>query len=81
MIIQKCDICNRETTIFDSIVLYSRPIDFCRECREKAEKIKQKYKREIECQIIMLESRLKSKESNIIKELKAKNNKGIIIKK
>jgi len=81
MIIQKCDICNREVTIFDTVVLYSKPIDYCRECRGKAEKIKQAYKREVECQMIMLESRLRAKESNIIKELRTKNNRGIIIKK
>lgn len=80
MIIQKCDICNREVTILDTIVLYSKSIDYCRECREKAEKIKQEYKREIECQIIILESKLKTKETNIIKELRVRNNKGIVIK-
>lgn len=80
MIIQKCDICNREITIFDTIVLYSQPIDYCRECKEKAEKIKQEYKREIECQIIILESKLKTKEKNVIKELRVRNNRGIAIK-
>ena len=80
MIIQKCDICNREVTILDTIVLYSKSIDYCRECREKAEKIEQEYKREIECQIIILESKTKTKETNIIKELRVRNNKGIVIK-
>lgn len=80
MIIQKCDICNREVTILDTIVLYSKSLDYCRECKEKAEKIKQAYKREIECQIIIMESRLKAKESNIIKELRIKNNRGIVYK-
>ncbi len=80
MIIQKCDICDKEVTIFDTIVLYSESIDYCRECREKAEKIKQEYRREIECQIIILESRLKAKETNILKELKVRNNRGIVIK-
>lgn len=81
MIIQKCDICNREVTLFDSIVLYSRPIDFCKECREKAERMKLEYKREIDCQIIMMESKLKAKELEIIKQLRAKNNRGIVFKK
>lgn len=81
MIIQKCDICNREVTIFDTVVLYSKPIDYCRECRGKAEKIKQAYKKEVEYQMIMLESRLKAKESNIIRDIRAKYNKGIVIKK
>lgn len=80
MIIQKCDICNREVTILDTIVLYSKPIDYCRECREKAEKIKQEYKRELECQIIILESKLKTKENNIIKKLIARNNRGVVVK-
>lgn len=81
MIIQKCDICNREVTIFDTVVLYSKPIDYCRECREKAEKIKQAYKREIQCQMMILDSTLKGKESNIIKDIRSKYNKVIVIKK
>ena len=81
MIIQKCDICNREVTIFDTVVLYSKSIDYCIECRGKAEKIKQAYKREIECQMIMLHSKLKAKELNIIKDIKTKYNKGVVIKK
>lgn len=80
MIIYKCDICNKKGTIFDSIVLYSKSIDYCRECKEKAEKIKQEYKRELECQIIILESKLKTKENNIIKKLIARNNRGVVIK-
>ncbi len=80
MIIQKCDICNREITICDTIVLYRKPLDYCRECREEAEKIKQAYKREIECQIIIMESKLKAKETEIIKQLRAKNNRGIVFK-
>ena len=46
MIIQKCDICNREVPILDNIILYKKPIDFCNRCRDKIEKAKQEYKKE-----------------------------------
>lgn len=78
MIIQKCDICNKEVNIVDTIVLYSKPLDYCRECRGKAEKARQEYKREIECQFIILESKLKSKEKKIIQKLQNKNGKRIV---
>ena len=59
MIIQKCDICNREVPILDNIILYKKPIDYCNRCRDKIEKAKQEYKREIEYEYCILDSKLK----------------------
>ena len=80
MIIQKCDICKREVPIIDTIVLYKKPIDYCERCRNKVEKIKQEYKQELEYQYCILDSRLRSKEKNLIKNLEEENNRGIILK-
>lgn len=80
MIIRKCDICNREVSILDTIVLYTKPIDYCCECRGEAEKIKQEYKQEVEYENATLDSRLRSKERNIIHRIKLKRNRGIVIK-
>lgn len=80
MIIQQCDICKREVPILDTVVLYKKPIDYCERCKNKVEKIKQEYKKEMEYEYCVLDSRLKSKERNLIKNLKQENNKGIAIK-
>ncbi len=77
MIIHKCDICKREVPILETIILYKKPIDYCERCRNRIEKAKQEYKREIEYEYCLLDSRLKSKERNLIKSLKQENNKGI----
>ncbi len=70
MIIQQCDICKREVPILDTLILYKKPIDYCERCRSKAEKLKQEYKREIEYEYCILDSRLKAKEKELIKRLK-----------
>lgn len=80
MIIRKCDICNREVSILDTMVLYTKPIDYCCKCKEEAEKIKQEYKQEVEYENATLDSRLRSKERNIIHRIKLKRNRGIAIK-
>jgi hypothetical protein len=77
MIIHKCDICKREVPILETIILYKKPIDYCERCRNRIEKAKQEYKREIEYEYCLLDSRLKSKERNLIKNLKQENNKEI----
>ncbi len=70
MIIQKCDICNREVPILDNIILYKKPIDFCNRCRDKIEKAKQEYKKEVDYEYCILDSKLRNKERNIISKLK-----------
>lgn len=77
MIIHKCDICKREVPILETIILYKKPIDYCERCRNRIEKAKLEYKREIEYEYCLLDSRLKSKERNLIKSLKQENNKEI----
>lgn len=70
MIIQQCDICKREVPILDTLILYKKSIDYCERCRSKVEKLKQEYKREIEYEYCILDSRLKAKEKELIKRLK-----------
>lgn len=80
MIIQQCDICKREVPILDTAVLYKKSIDYCERCKNKVEKVKQEYKREIEYEYSILDSRLKSKERKLIENLQQENKKGIVIK-
>lgn len=80
MIIQQCDICKRKVPILDTVVLYKKSIDYCEKCKNKVEKAKQEYKREMEYEYCELDSRLKSKERNLIKKLEQENYKGIVVK-
>jgi|GEM_PF-2863909 len=80
MIIQQCDICKRKVPILDTVVLYKKPIDYCERCKNKVEKIEQEYKKEMEYEYCVLDSRLKSKERNLIKKLEQENYKGIVVK-
>lgn len=80
MIIQQCDICKRKVPILDTVVLYKKSIDYCEKCKNKVEKARQEYKREIEYEYCVLDSRLKSKERNLIKKLEQENYKGIVVK-
>lgn len=70
MIIQQCDICKKEVLALDTMILYKKPIDFCENCRKRVEKAKQEYEKEIEYEYCILDSRLKSKEKNFIKNLR-----------
>lgn len=80
MIIQQCDICKRKVPILDTVVLYKKSIDYCEKCKNKVEKAKQEYKKEMEYEYCVLDSRLKSKERNLIKKLEQENYKEIVVK-
>lgn len=80
MIIQKCDLCNKIVPYLDTVVLYKRSFDYCKDCKKEAEKIMEEYNKEIKYENVILDSRLKSKEKNIISKIKQRNNKGIVIK-
>lgn len=81
MIIQKCDICNRECLISGTIVIYKRYIDFCFSCKGEAEKIKESFKKEIDFEFSILDSRLRSKENKMINNAKDKNREKIYFAK
>ncbi len=70
MIIYKCDLCKKETLHLDTIILHKRGFDYCNECKEKAEEIKQKYKKEIEYEYCMLNSKLKLREKQYLAEIR-----------
>lgn len=70
MIIYKCDLCKKETLHLDTMILYKRGFDYCNECKEKAEEIKQRYKRKIEYEYCMLDSKLKLIEKQYLAEIR-----------
>lgn len=80
MIIKKCDICNKEAKELETIVLYKNKFDHCKNCEKEANKIIESFRREIAYEAVIIDSRLKSKERDILKKLKARNYKGIVVK-
>ena len=70
MIIIKCDICNKKYNHINSLILYSKKIDYCDKCSKKIEKIKNEIKKEIKVQEIFFDSAIKDKEKQLLKEFK-----------
>lgn len=75
MIIIKCDLCNKKYNHINSLVLYSKKIDYCDKCSKKIEQIKDEIKKEIKVQEIFFDSAIKDKEKQLLKEFK-KSTKG-----
>lgn len=70
MIIHKCDICNKTAKSLDTIILYKRSFDYCSECKMEMEKLKESFKREVEEEYTILESRLRAKETKFLSKIK-----------
>ena len=70
MIIIKCDLCNKEYNHINSLVLYSKKIDYCDKCIKKIEKIRAEFNREIKYQETLFDISLKTKEKQLIKKYK-----------
>ncbi len=64
MITYKCDICNSRTTNLNTMILHKKTFDYCQNCKEKAEKIKNDFREEIKQEYILYESRLKKIEQD-----------------
>ena len=74
MIVIKCDLCNKKYNHINSLVLYSREIDYCDKCLKKIEKIQEEFKREIKYQEVFFDSALRNKEKQLIKKYKGGEN-------
>ena len=72
MIILQCDICKNETKKIDTLVLYKKSIDYCENCKDKANKVREQFKREVKYENVVFDSWLKSKEIKILKEITKK---------
>ena len=46
-----------------SIVLYKKSFDYCRNCKMEAERIKEEFKKEYDCEYAILNNKLKSKKN------------------
>ena len=72
MIKIKCDICGKEDLDINTLVLYRKKIDFCNnlKCKRKILKIQKEFEREIKYQNTLFDCYLRSKEKQLLKEIK-----------
>lgn len=64
MIIQRCDLCNKQSSFLQSMVLHKKTIDYCSACKEKAEQIKEDFRQVIKQEYMIYESRLRKAEQD-----------------
>lgn len=57
MIIQQCDICKRYTTIYDTMILHKKSIDYCLRCKPKADALRKEFKQEADKKLEALEEK------------------------
>ena len=67
MIIYKCDLCKKKVDKVESIILYSKRIDYCKECKEKASRIKRAMQKSIQYYNDELDKQIKEAEENILR--------------
>lgn len=48
MIIYKCDLCKKEVSKIDSLILYKNKVDYCSDCIQKAKVIRKAMKHSID---------------------------------
>lgn len=48
MIIYKCDLCNKEVSKIESLILYKHTVDYCSDCIQKAKVIRRAMKHGID---------------------------------
>ena len=63
-IVQKCDICNKNSNNLQTIILHKKTFDYCPLCENKAREIKEQFKKEMQQEYLLFESRLKKLENN-----------------
>lgn len=78
MIIFQCDICKRkfvDTNKLESIVLYSKTIDYCENCKKEAERTFDNMKQEIKFRNNEYDLKLKQYEGKLIKNTRIRGEK------
>ncbi len=66
MILYKCDICGKEFNNLESIVLYSKRIDYCEDCVKEAYRMSQAMKDSIKYYNEEADRQIREAEKNII---------------
>lgn len=77
MIIQICDICNKEVKYLNTIVMYKQPIEYCDKCKEKVQEKLKEFENEVKFQRELMNASLRKKEMNLIKSLQKSIDKNV----
>lgn len=67
MIIYRCDLCGKETTNLKSTVLFKKGFDYCPECEEQANQLREKIKEIMNLRYMEYEKNVKKDEQNLLK--------------
>jgi len=70
MIIYKCDLCRKKANKIDSIVLYKTKIDYCENCKTKANEIKRALTKSMKYFNDEFDRQITETEKNIIRRYK-----------
>ena len=66
MIIYKCDICKKKVDKLDTVILYSKRLDYCEKCNKKVAKMRKTMKYSIDYYNKEYDEKLKQIEESII---------------
>ena len=66
MIIYKCDLCKQKTDKIETLILYSKSIDYCDKCEAEANKIKKAMQSSIDFYEKEKDKQLREAENNIL---------------
>ena len=75
MIIYKCDLCNKEVSKIDSLILYKQKVDYCGDCIQKAKVIRNAMKHSIDFYKAEANKNIEEAEKNILEKYARKNTK------
>jgi hypothetical protein len=68
MIIYKCDLCNKEVSKIESLILYKQTVDYCSDCIQKAKVIRNAMKHSIEFYKVEADKNIEEAEENILEK-------------
>lgn len=69
MIKYVCDLCNKEVDKIETLIVYTKSIDYCKQCETKAKKARTTMKRSINFYNSEAERQIKEAESKILKKI------------
>lgn len=81
MVIYKCDLCNKEVSKIDSLILYKHTVDYCSECIQKAKVIRNAMKHSIDFYKEEANKNIEQAEENILEKYVRNKTKRNISKK
>ncbi len=75
MIIYKCDLCKKEVSKIDTLILYKHTVDYCEDCIQKAKVIRRAMKHSIDFYKAEANKEIEEAEENILNKYVRNNTK------